>query len=153
MHMHSFLDMWWSLIKSVQTTSQASSGIYLYQSILVMEFQTFILKYTQFSFHGYWDYKDHKLIILLCSMKTVWLFTFKTRWHPFFNYCEFINFCRCQFKAMVSPSVPATCWTEYCSSRQCYDTERYLIAIPFTKCVKEISKNTLLNHCKKKCIY
>lgn len=78
MHMHSFLDMWWSLIKSVQTTSQASSGIYLYQSILVMEFQTLILKYTQFSFHGYWDYKDHKLIILLCSMKTVWLFTFKT---------------------------------------------------------------------------
>lgn len=107
MHMHSFLDMWWSLIKSVQTTSQASSGIYLYQSILVMEFQTLILKYTQFSFHGYWDYKDHKLIILLCSMKTVWLFTFKTRWHPFFNYGEFINFCRCQFKAMVRPSLPA----------------------------------------------
>jgi len=102
-HMHSFLDMWWSLIKSVQTTSQASSGIYLYQSILVMEFQTFILKYTQFSFHGYWDYKDHKLIILLCSMKTVWLFTFKTRWHPFFNNGEFINFPQASIQGYGQP--------------------------------------------------
>lgn len=41
-------------------------------------------------------------------------------------------------------------WAEYCRSRQCYDTEICLLAIPFTKCNKEISTNTLLNHSQKK---
>ena len=40
----------------------------------------------------------------------------------------------------------STCWAEYCRSRQCYDTEKCLRAIPFTKCIKEISTNTLWNH-------
>jgi len=44
----------------------------------------------------------------------------------------------------------STCWAEYRSSRQCYDREKCLIAIPFTKSVKEISTNTLLNHSQKK---
>lgn len=44
----------------------------------------------------------------------------------------------------------STFWAEYCCSRQCYDTENCLIATPFTKCVKEISTNTLLNHSQKK---
>lgn len=43
----------------------------------------------------------------------------------------------------------STFWAEYCCSRQCYDTENCLIATPFTKCVKEISTNTLLNHSQK----
>ena len=40
----------------------------------------------------------------------------------------------------------STCWAEYCRSRQCYDTEKCLRAIPFTECIKEISTNTLWNH-------
>ena len=90
----------------------------------------------------YWDYKFHKFIYYSAQWR---LFKIKTRWRPFLSTMS---------GALISAGVNSrlwsalayqlcsTCWAEYCRSRQCYDTEKCLRAIPFTKCMKEISTNT-----------
>ena len=83
------------------------------------------------------------------------LFKFKTRRHHFSSMAGALISAGVNSRLWSAPAYQlcSTCWAEYCRSRQCYDTEKCLIAISFTKCVKKNSTNTLLNHSQKKKIH